>query len=646
MAMGAATAAAAPPPADLYTRPPLIVDVAISPTGKRLALRVTGKDNLVRLAVMDLAPVTKPRVVGAVRDGDVESVSWVNDDRLVYEAYRHGVATVDEYGAGTFAVNADGSDTLQLIAWKNEDTTGTNIASRVLPYGWYFDSTIGDGSDDVLLHRRVTDSDGELLQVNYARLDTHTRRLRNLSEGLPPDTVRVVFDAATQPRIAISEKDGRQLVRWRPKPGGEWEKIGDFDSLEGGFTPRHINPDGEVLVTTELHGVQGLYRLDPATHQVDPNPLVEVKGFDLKPALEVDSKTHRMVGLHFVADRPMSYWFDDKLQAIQKAVDAALPGRSNRLYCGECESTRFLVIRSTSDRQPGEFLLFDRQEASLVSLGASRPWIAEASQGRRTFHRYAARDGLQVPIVVTHPPGAALDKPLPAVVLVHGGPFVRGGDVRWEAEAQFLASRGYRVLEPEYRGSTGFGKAHFKAGWRQWGRAMQDDLADGVQWAVKQGLVDAGRVCVMGASYGGYAALISPVVHPGVYRCAVSFAGVTDLSLLFTFGWGDISTEYVRYGAPRLVGDPVTEKDRLKAESPINRVADLKVPVLLAHGQDDQRVPIEHSHRFASAAKDAGVKIETAFYAGEGHGWFKPEDHLDFLQRVERLLQESLQSKP
>lgn len=637
--------AAQPPTAESYARPAVLGDVVISPSGKRLAFLVTGNDGLQRLAVLDLVPVGKPRVVGAVRDAHVTRAIWVNDERLVYEAFRAGSARYAEYDAGTFAVNHDGSDSLQLISWKNETTNGSNIASRVLPYGWFLDSAVGDGSSDVLLEYRERDTDGSLLRVRYSRLDTSTRRLRNLSLGLPAYATHALFDAKLNPRLAVVDRQGRTVLHWRAKVDGDWQQIADFESIKPEYTPLHIGADGEVLVSSSRDGTNGLYRLDPVTMKLDPNPLIKLKGFDLNPSLVTDARSKQLVGLRFVADRPMSYWMDEKLQGLQNALDKALPGRFNRIYCGACETTQYFVVMSSSDRQPAEYHLFDRTKGTLELIGSARPWLEESLQGERSFHRYAARDGLSVPIVVTHPPGVPRDQAAPAVVLVHGGPFVRGSNLRWEAESQFLASRGYRVLAPEFRGSRGFGTAHFHAGWKQWGRGMLTDLADAVQWAAKQGMIDPKRVCIVGSSYGGYAALMGPVATPEVYRCAASYAGVSDLELLYTYGWGDVSDESLRYFVPEMVGDPKDEKDRLAAESPLNRVAEFELPLLIGHGAEDQRVPIEHTRRFVSAA-ESRVKVEAVYYENEAHTLMLPRNQQDWLERLEAFLGKSLAARP
>jgi len=631
--------------AEDFARRPTIDSVVPSPSGKRLAVLMFGPSGYRRLGVMDLDPLGQPRVVGEFNDADVTSVRWVSDDRLVYEAFQTS-AQIREGGAGTFAVNHDGSAQRQLITWRYAlDTTGSRIQSRVLPYGWFLHSTSDDGSNDVLVYKQVTDHLGDIKEFQLARLSTTTGLLKSLSQGMPEGTRRWLLDAADEPRLLVSYKEGRNKVFWRDGQESGWREVAEFDALKEDFQPRFITKDGKLFVTANgKSDTSGPFTFDPAARKIDSDPVLAVKGFDLNAVAKTDSQTGTLVGLNFVVDRPMTYWFDAKLQRIQRALDTALPDRSNKILCGRCESTRYLVVHSSSDRHPGEYLLFDREKNSLQPIGAARPWIKEETQGRRTLQRFTARDGLEIPVYVTHPPQAAPDKPLPAVLLVHGGPYVRGTNVNWHQDAQFLASRGYRVIEPEFRGSTGYGSKLFHAGWKQWGRTMQDDLADAVQWAAKQGLVDPAKVCIMGASYGGYAALMGPITHPGTYRCAVSFAGVTDIGLMHKLIHSDLPESYKQYAMPVLVGDPVADADLLPKISPLKRVAEIKVPVLLAHGWVDRRVPYTHAQEFLSAAKKAGVDIEPVDYKEEGHGFVLWEDQADYYRRVEKFLEKALRA--
>ncbi len=205
---------------------------------------------------------------------------------------------------------------------------------------------------------------------------------------------------------------------------------------------------------------------------------------------------------------------------------------------------------------------------------------------------------------------------------------------------QFLASRGYVVIEPEFRGSTGFGDRHFRAGWKQWGRAMQDDVADAVSWAAGKGLIDPKRVCIAGASYGGYATLMGLVRHPDKYRCGVAWVAVTEPALLFeSDGWNnDISEEARHYTLPVLLGDPKADADMLREVSPVMQAKRIDAPLLLAYGELDRRVPLEHGKRLRQALQALGRSPEWVVYEGEGHGWQTAANRVDFAVRLERFL--------
>jgi len=224
---------------------------------------------------------------------------------------------------------------------------------------------------------------------------------------------------------------------------------------------------------------------------------------------------------------------------------------------------------------------------------------------------------------------------------VHGGPWVRGGRWRWQAMQQFLASRGYVVIEPEFRGSAGYGFAHFRAGWRQFGQAMQDDVADAVLWAAQQKLIDPKRVCIAGASYGGYATLMGLVRHPELYRCGAAWAALTDPALWMRGHWwwsDDVSDEARKYSLPTLIGDLDKDAAMLLAVSPVAQAARIKAPVLLAFGELDRRVPLNQGLNMRQALRDAGNDPTWITYRSEGHGWQLMENQLDFARRLETFL--------
>jgi dipeptidyl aminopeptidase/acylaminoacyl peptidase len=227
------------------------------------------------------------------------------------------------------------------------------------------------------------------------------------------------------------------------------------------------------------------------------------------------------------------------------------------------------------------------------------------------------------------------------VVLVHGGPYVRGAHYGWNDETQFLASRGYLVLQPEFRGSTGYGKKHFEAGLKQWGLKMQDDIADATKWAIAQGYADPKRICIAGASYGGYATLMGLVNDPELYQCGINWVGVTDINLMYNGHWrfaDDLGESWKKYGMPEMIGDQIKDAEQLKATSPLEQAARIKRPVLLAYGAADERVPLIHGLAFRDALVQTNKQVEWIQYDEEGHGWLLQKNNIDFWTRVEKFL--------
>jgi dipeptidyl aminopeptidase/acylaminoacyl peptidase len=301
-------------------------------------------------------------------------------------------------------------------------------------------------------------------------------------------------------------------------------------------------------------------------------------------------------------------------------------------------------VLSFSDVDPGMFHLLDREKVSIEPLMKTREWLDPALMSERKFITYKARDGLTIPAWVTIPRNSS-GKNLPLIVHVHGGPWARvySGASQWgRPDAQFFASRGYVVLEPEPRGSLGFGKEHYTKSFRQWGLTMQDDITDGALHLVKEGIVDKSRMCLFGGSYGGYASAMGVVKDPELWKCAAPFIAVTDLFLLQGASYTDAAdfgeSEYFK----KMVGDPRADKEMLTRSSPALNGSRVKAPVLLAMGSEDVRVPMVHGTAFRDAVKSGGGKVEFVVYDGEAHGWNKDENVFDFYRRLEKFFAENL----
>jgi dipeptidyl aminopeptidase/acylaminoacyl peptidase len=306
----------------------------------------------------------------------------------------------------------------------------------------------------------------------------------------------------------------------------------------------------------------------------------------------------------------------------------------NRLQCGRCDQ---VLVYSYSDQEPGDCLLYKKASNEWVRMGSVRPKLDSAVMARQTFHRIKARDGADLPVWVTIPAGSD-SHARAAVVLVHSGPWSRGGAWGWSAEPQFVASRGYVVIQPEFRGSVGYGDRHFRAGFRQWGQAMQDDLSDALQFAVKQGWVDPSRVCIAGGDYGGYATLMGLAKRPEEFRCGVAWAAISDARLMFSVHGSDISLDAKKYSMTTMIGDPEKDAAMLAAVAPLTQAERVKAPLLLAYGALDRRVPVEHGEQMRAALRKAGRDPEWVVYNNEGHGWWLAETRRDFWSRVETFL--------
>jgi dienelactone hydrolase len=635
-----ARAADAPSGPENFFQYDRMTQASISPDGQTVALTTaTSKTGRVRLVALDLKTMKFTSLAG-FEDADIASFHWVNEHRLVFDLDdRQAPVGKLDAASGLYGVNIDGTAMRQLVSQYGKPFFERgDDKSRVLPWSTDFLQAIGDRtSEDVYVVRPL---EYDRKHVDYEQL----QRLNTLGGFVtdidtPPHAFDWVFDAKGDLRVLVTDKDNHSKVLTRDPGSKDWVELGNFEHFadDKSFHPSYIDQDGTLFVEANNGGDRtSVWTYDLAHRKMSDTPFLVSQRYDLEPAyLPMQGK---LAGLRYDVDAEVTQWLTPEMEALQGKVDKMLPSTVNRLSVASRGDGHFVVIHAYSDRVPGLFFLYDLQKGKLITLGNAQPDIDPKQMASMEQVHYPARDGLDIPAYLSIPHGAER-KNLPLVVLVHGGPYVRGRVWGWDPEVQFLASHGYAVLEPAFRGSTGYGEKLFTAGWRQWGLAMQDDVADGVKWAVAQGIVDSKRVCIAGASYGGYAVLMGLARDPDLYRCGVDWVGVTDLGLLYSADWSDMSDSWKKYGMPRLIGDPVADAAQLKATSPTENVAKIRAPVLLAYGGKDVRVPIEHGERFHDALmKQPGARSEWVVYDDEGHGWRSLETNIDFWNRVTKFL--------
>jgi dipeptidyl aminopeptidase/acylaminoacyl peptidase len=631
---------AAPPPVEAFFGPPVLAGAVLSPDGTKVAMRVAARDGgRIRLAVLDLKTMTSA-AIAAITDSDIEQLDWVGDGQLVFDTSQqlveYGRA---DFGRGLFAVDVRGESLRELVSTRGQPADG--VPRTLLHWAYELRPLAArPGGDEVLVVRPEEMSAERIGHYSLRWLDVTRRTSREVE--IPTDSEAWAFDARGRLRAAVVRRGLQQSLQWR-QDDGSWKPLHRWERHDGqGWTPLYVDSEDRLYVVAPHQGRMALFLCDARAGRLSDKPLASHPQFDVDPQLLV--RQGRVVGLRYTIDAEVTQWLDPRLQALQAEVDKRLPDTVNRLGLPQHGESTWVLVEAFSDRQPYRAFAHDTATKRMVRLGDSRPGIDPRRMGSTDLHWITARDGRSLPVWVTMPPGARPKQPLPAIVWVHGGPWARGMHWHWHPEVQFLASRGYVVLQPEFRGSRGFGQEHFRAGWKQWGQAMQADLADAARWAVAQSIADPQRIGLLGASYGGYATLMGLAQEPQLFRAGVAWVAVSDLDMMYGLRWSDFTQETRALDLPRLMGDRVADAAMLRANSPVHLAGRITNPLLLAHGAWDVRVPLDHAEALRKALAPHNSRLEWVVYDNEGHGWRRPENLTSFWQRVERFLTRHLAS--
>lgn len=626
-------------PVSDFFRLPDVFRPVLSPDGNYLAFLARGGARL-GLAVIDLDRRTS-QIVATLPDADIVEFYWVNSQRLAFVSgnLSDPVGTVSPWRTGgLFAVDRDGGNARRLAL-----PFGDGGALIVRPRFTRVMATLNDGTDDIIVAANERDFDSS----DVYRLNTRTARKTLLSYDNPGDVQLWALDREGQPRAAFSSKGTTSRVFYRRDGKTAWSKWWEGDFREPANWAHSIGYDGSIIgfgLRDRSPGALANTRLTSAMLRLDERGqaqqvLASRDDFDLTQPV-YDPVAKKLVGAGYIGERHSVIWLDETWALLQRQIDQALPNAVN-LFLPPEQGKRMLVF-SFSDRNPGTVYLFDFRSKKLEYLIDARPWIKPAQMAESRIVKFPARDDLPLSALLTLPRGVAA-KNLPLLVIVHGGPWAPLYSWGWDPEAQFFASRGYAVIQPNFRGTTGLGIKHLLASFKQWGLTMQDDVSDAALWAVKQGIADPKRMCIYGASYGGYAAMQALVKAPELFQCAVNYVGVTDLQLFHSVTWSDSSdSDFSKYLFPVMVGDPDRDKAQLRATSPAQNADKIRGQVFMAYGGEDRRVPIIHGERMRDALERAGKPVEWMVKSDEGHGYAKLENRVEFYTRVEAFLRKSL----
>jgi dipeptidyl aminopeptidase/acylaminoacyl peptidase len=614
-------------------------DIKISPNGDYFAATVPLEDRTV-LAILRASDRKMTANIGLGRNLHVADVWWVSPERVIIAiAQRFGQRDRPALTGELAAINADGSGAEALIGARVE---GVKLGSRI-------SAKKGDQIAAILVDTLPQDDRFVIVQTlpfntdpfsKVERMDVQTGR-RNVLGRAPVRNASFVTDNAGVVRLASGFNPDRiHRLFHRADDQAEWQEITDEGSIE---TPIGFSADNRTayLNGTQPKGPDAVVALDTTTmkrsivlrdEHVDPYEMV------------YSASGSTPLGAAFMDARYRTAFIDENGEdaRLHRMLEKAFGDQAVRITSRTRDGQQALV-QVWSDRSPGDYFIFNVATKKADHLLTSRSWLDPESMGATRAVVLEARDGTALRGYVTVPNGSD-GKNLPMVVMPHGGPFGEFDTWGFDPEVQMLAASGYAVLQVNFRGSSNYGRTFAESGKRQWGRTMQDDVTDATHWAIKQGIADGKRLCIHGASYGGYAALMGAAREPTLYRCASGYVGVYDLAILHTEG----DVQEAKSGET-YVREWIGERESLAAVSP-NLLADrITVPVLLAAGGEDRRAPIAHTKMMEKALRKAGVPVEALYFDDEGHGFYlhahKMEYYTKLLQFLDRHIGDAVAAR-
>ena len=629
-------------------RPPALANPILSRSGKFFAATTPSKGRM-NLVVIDMK-TRKGDLLTTFEDFDVIDVRWVGDDRLLFTLGQQNSPTGPGQflGGGLFMVSRDGQES-RAISPTVLESRRKNQKHRSLS----FFRTIPGNDEEIIAAGNMTDSDSQDLY----RLNIRTGRYTLLTQGRPASYSHSwLLDSKLVPRVVSANVKNSltEVVYYRGGENEPWIELARFDANKGPtFVPLAFESDDKTLQVAANPGrdTMGVFRYDPSTKKlgelIASNPRYDMganAGGQRVPGVLINAKDDKIVGYRVDGAKPETIWVDEQYAKNQSALDNTLKDRINTF--ARTPDGKSLIVTSFSDQAPPRWYIFDEEKRTLEEIAASKPWLDGKLAEQRPF-TFKSRDGLEIPGYYFLPKNAKPGDKLPTVLHIHGGPHARAD--RWGSgfgvsEARILASRGYAVILPNFRITPGFGGKLFYSGFGSYGREMLEDHEDAVKWAIEQGFVDPKRVCISGASYGGYAALQMMIKAPEMFKCAVAGLAPTDMEYQLTTLEGDtaFSEPGVKYWKSILGTEDLGSK-LVKDISPLSNADKIKGAVFMYAGQDDIRVPIGQMNRMDRALRSAG-NPPAAFVVKEkeGHGFGKLENNLDLYTQMLKFLDTQL----
>jgi dipeptidyl aminopeptidase/acylaminoacyl peptidase len=609
-----------PVPIEDLFRDPQMASVELSPDGKTIAFRQPIKGKFV-LATMEVGKPDTIRGVIGRRQMDVAGFFWLNAEDIVfsvnYERY---------YALGLYSLNVN-------TRQRREIPVKSNSIYSKLP----------SDRDSFLVYRFPENS----INPNIVKVGVGSLHSEPFFEN-PGNAINFISDYSDTVRVMQSYRKGTLKFRYRASEGDPWETVEFPDET----VPLEFDPTGEYLYMVSSLGTStmGLYKFDLKTWEMG-SPIVSHGRYDIYSLYEMAQPTGwqslvsgsqfpGLVGVRFETEKPETVWLNPDFQKLQDVIDQTLPDTINRID-GSDDGFRRFVIRSFSDREPGVYHLFDLDQRDISVIGRVNDRIDPAAMSPMRPIDVPTRDDEVISGYLTIPLNRSEGERWPMVVLVHGGPWVRDS-FRFDSEVQFLASRGYLVLQINYRGSAGYGKKHVsRSSLNDMDGQMQNDITDAVHWTIDQGFADRERIAIMGWSFGAYSAIHGLIHHPNLYRCGIALSGVYDWMSHFKERKQDQSRagyEFYKF----LMADPEENAELFERISLLDKTDPIRAPVLLVHGERDRVVDDRQTRRLASVLRRNEKPLETLYETREQHGFVTEKARFKLYEDIEAFLRKHL----
>ncbi len=621
-------------PVKLFAQHPQYSSVAMSPDGQHLAI-TTPVDNRTDLLIVDLSGKDEPVRVRYRANEHVFAPLWADDDRLVVgKGKKFGFLEAPFSLGEIYSTNLSGEKQEMLFGYQPDDDNRRGVRKDL---GFAY------------VEQRIQPLRGEMLvtfqsweqkdKKTYIYRVNATTGKRNLIERLNLEAASIATDQSNRPRFAKSADDHlNPILRYRPTADSEWLPVPatlagrDMSVLtfakDNNIAYAEISDKGEPEVLYKVDFSKGTREKVLDRGEYDTGGITYA-GFDPQPFAIVS----------YLPKLSIQYLDTD---SEWTKLHAGLMKRFAGNYVAFEEFSRDdkrVLISVSGDRNPGQYYLLDRNKNTFAKILDSFEGIDPTKLAAMRPIEFKNRDGVSLSGMLTLPTSGAA--PYPMVMLPHGGPHGVSDYWSFDSDVQFLANRGYAVLQVNFQGSANRGENFERSTYRKWGTTIMDDIADGVRWAIGQQVADKDRICIYGASFGGYSALMNPVRYPGMYQCAIGYAGIYDLEM--DYSKGDVND--TRRGRNSLVAMFGTDEAEMARHSPARQADKVLIPTLLVHGKDDQRCPFAQFKMMRDGLEKAGTPLEVLVKDAEAHGFYKEENRIELYQKMEAFLDKHIGAK-